>query len=34
MKYQKFLNEIKRELGLRILKKGETPILDRLQIHI
>lgn len=34
MKYQKFLNEIKRELGLRMLKKGETSILDRLQIHI
>ena len=34
MKYQKFLNEIERELELRMLEKGETPILDRLQIHI
>ena len=34
MKYQKFLSEIERELELRMLGKGETPILDRLQIHI
>ncbi len=34
MKYQKFLSEIERELELRMLEKGETPILDRLQIHI
>ncbi len=29
-----FLKDIERELELNILKKGETPILDRLQIHL
>ena len=34
MDLNKFLKEIERELELDILKKGETPILDRLQIHL
>ena len=29
-----FLKDIEKELELNILKKGETPILDRLQIHL
>ena len=34
MNLDKFLKDVERELELRMLKKGETPILDRLQIHI
>ena len=34
MNLDKFLKDVERELELRMLKKGETPILNRLQIHI
>ena len=34
MDLNKFLKDIERELELDILKKGETPILDRLQTHL
>lgn len=34
MDLQKFLKDIEKELELSILNEGETPILDRLQIHL
>lgn len=34
MDLKKFLKDIEKELELDILKEGETPILNRLQIHI
>jgi len=34
MDLEKFLKDIEKELELRILGKGKTPILDRLQIHL
>ena len=34
MNLKKFLKDIEKELELDILKEGETPILNRLQIHL
>ena len=34
MDLKKFIKDIEKELGLRILNKNETPILDRLEIHL